>query len=66
MVQTKNDTNAASPPSRNTPDSKVVKLSANATNMYTKHMYYSFSIWEGKLVRRTLILLPRGAAEKPA
>ena len=41
MAQTKNDMNVAIPPSRNTPESKVVKLSANATNMYTKHIYYS-------------------------
>ena len=43
IVQMRNEMSAANIPSRNTLESKAVKFSANATNMYTKHMYYSFS-----------------------
>ena len=50
IVQMRNEMSAASIPSRNTLESKVVKLPANVTNMYTKHMYYSFGTCEGKLI----------------
>ena len=50
IVQMRNEMSAANTPSRNTPESKAVKFSANAMNMQQGHQYYSYRICEGKLI----------------